>query len=478
MDIYPPKDDQTRLQNYDLYEKIFLGEHYDAFNIVSKDFKKDYAMLRYVACNFGGMISKLSADMLFEEFPKFTVEEGDQSFVDALIGKTKVQIYESGLEQSYSGDVLYRIRAVNGECVLEDINPAYYFPEYNPDNVRAEPTAHVLAWKVKLAGRKNDGVFFEKHYKGKIVNELWELNEAGELVTQLPVNEYLTNKDGTPKQPVVQTNIDDFLIIHIKNFGIRTRYWGISDYKDLIPLFMAVNNRVTKIDNILDKHGEPILAVPDGVLDEDGRVRRGAFGVIEVDSTASGGQMPQYIVWDAKLESAFDEIDRLVEFLLLFSENNKTSFGIDEGGNIESGKALKFKLLRTIAKKHRKEIYYDIGLKRAILVAQKFAKANKLKVDGIAVTKDPVQPIIDWQDGVINDPTEQLDIEERSVDAGFTTTVEAISNLDGITRKEAEKKLKEIKKEKEENMPKFTANPLVVPNQNGKGDSGVIPPNK
>ena len=473
MDIYPPDADKKRLQNYELYEKIFLGEHYDAFNVVSKDFQKDYAMLRYIACNFGGMISRLSADMLFEEFPKFTVEDGEQSFLDALIGKTKVQIYESGLEQSYSGDILFRVRAVNGQCVIEDINPAFYFPQYNMDNVRAEPTAHVLGWKVKIAGQQTDGLFLEKHYKGYIENELWILGTQGELVTQLDISEYLTNKDGTPKQSKVQTNIDDFLIVHIKNYGIRTTYWGISDYKDLIPLFFAVNNRITKVDNILDKHGEPILAVPDGVLDNDGRVKRGAFGVIEVDSTASGGQMPQYIVWDAKLESAFDEIDKLVEFLFMFSETSKASFGMDEGGIAESGRALKYKLLRTIAKKHRKELYYDVGLKRLLLVAQKFAKANSLKVNDATITKEPKEPIIDWQDGVVNDPIEQLDIEERKVENGFTTTVEAISTLDGITKKEAEKKNKEIQKEKEANAVQFTA---TLPNP--KGDSGVIPPIK
>lgn len=471
MDTYPPKEDTARIQRYQTYESIFLGDHFDAFNMMSKDVSKDYAALKYVTSNFGGLISKLAADMLFEEFPKFSLEKGDQTFMDAFINTIKVQIYESGLEQSYSGDVLFRIRSEDKKCIVEDINPAYYFPEYDDNNVRAEPQAHVLAWKVPIAGNQKSAVFLEKHYKGKIVNELWQLDEAGALAVQLPIGEYLRDDLGNPIPDEVDTKVDEFLIVHIPNYRIRTQYYGISDYKDLTSLMFAINNRMTKIDSILDKHGEPILAVPQGVLDDDGKVKRGSFGVIEVDSTSAGGEMPTYIVWDAKLEAAEAEIDRLVDFLFMFSETSQAIFGKDAGAGAESGRALKYKLLRTIAKKHRKELYYDAKLKELCLTVQKFSQANTLEIAGVKCTKDPEPVVIKWQDGVINDSQEILDQETTKVDAGLTTKAEAIANIDGISIREAEAKVAKINKEREADKPKFNANPLIPPN--GK----TMPPN-
>lgn len=472
---YPSKELSDRISRYNLYEKIFLGEHFDAFKQISpKEVSEAFTRLKYVACNFGKMMSMLSADMLFEEFPKFTVPGGDTEFMGAMLdgNSFNTQLYESGAEQSYFGDVVLRMRAKDGELVLEDVQPHSYDVEVNPLNVRAEPTAHIFQWQVELpgvAGKSRKALFQEIHRKGKIEYKLWELDQ-GEKTIELDVGQYFKTDDGKPHPSEVKTNIDDFLVVHILNYRTNTRIWGISDYKDLMSLFYAINNRITRVDSILDAHGEPILAVPDGVLDEKGGVRREAFGVIEVSNMEAGGSMPQYIVWDAKLESAFDEIDRLVDFLFMFSDMSPALFGRDKDGQAESGRALKYRLLRTLAKKHRKELYYDANLKRFFYNAQKFAKANNLSIKGTKLSGKPVEPVIKWQDGIINDALEQIEVEERKLDAGLTTKAESIAVLDGITEEEAEEKLKKVKKEQAENRPSFTASP-VIPNSNNDDQS-------
>lgn len=55
--------------------------------------------------------------------------------------------------------------------------------------------------------------------------------------------------------------------------------------------------------------------------------------------------------------------------------------------------------------------------------------------------------------------------------AGLTKKFEAISNINGISIKDAEPKLKKINDEKAADMPKFNANPMIPPN--GK----QMPPN-
>jgi len=459
---YPPDKEKARVNGYELYEKVFLGDHAEAFNIKTQgQFKKELEQLRYVAVNFGGMISKLSADMLFEEFPRISAGENDE-FVHAMIDKNQLatQFYESALENGFRGDAFFKIRAKDGQVIIEDINPSICFPEYDEWNVRKEPTAHVLAWKVSLGqtdkGKNKYGVFKERHLKGTIEHKLYELEDDGSLGAELRLSEYAGMENMKPEE---KTLIDDFLIIHIPNYRINSMYFGISDYKDLMQLMYAINNRITKVDNILDKHGDPILAVPEGVLDEEGKVSRKSFGIIEVPTSESAGAKPEYIVWDAKLESAFGEIDKLIEFLLITSETSPASLGLDKEGQAESGRALKYKLLRTIAKKHRKELYFDWGIKKLLMVAQEFAFKNKLKAGDVA-SKKPEKVEIEWKDGIINDTKEMLENEQMKLDNGLTTTKEAIQRIEDIDEKTADEKVKLIKAEQKENEPKFNADPF------------------
>lgn len=464
MDYFPPKTEKTRIDGYLLREKIFLGEHFDAFTMKSSEFGKDYSRLKYVVCNFGGLLSKLAADMLFMEFPALSLgKKGDADWLNATVrgNKLKTQCYESALEGSYRGDTVFRLRSKDGVLVIEDINPACYFPKVNENNVRAEPEYQDLAWKVSL-GEKKYGVYIERHFKGYYTNELYELDGNGQLVAKLPFSQYYPE---TPE--MVETGVNASLLVHIPNYRINSRYFGINDYYDLLSLFFAINNRTTKIDNILDKHGDPILAVPEGFLDEDGKVRREAFGIVEVD-TNEKQMMPQYIVWDAKLDSAFKEIDKLVEFLFMFSETSGAAFGLDKGGVSESGRALKFKLLRTIAKTKRKQLYYDDGLKELFRTAQQFAKANNLIAqDGTKLTKEVADLEIDWSDGLINDPQEVIDYETARLEAGLTSKVDAIQRIDGISEDEAKQRLKDIDTEKAAEKaaaaPTFSSKPETKP---------------
>lgn len=476
VNLKPQNEDEKRVANYRTFEKIFKGEHFEAFKIKVPQVAKDYEALRYVATNFGGMVSKLAADMLFEEFPKISVKntKGNE-FLEALFfaNKFRTQAYECALETSYRGDGLWRIRSADGKCFVEDINPEVYYPEYNDGNVREEVKAHVLQWKMKLAGRLTKegkpvwAIFKEIHRKGEIENQLYEINDQGEFVAGLDVKAYLG------VDTIVATGVNDFLVVHIPNYRVNSSIFGISDYYDLQSLFFAINNRITKTDNILDKHGDPILAVPPGVLDESGKVRKESFGVIEVDTSEAGGGKPEYIVWDAKLESAFKHIDMLVQHLFLTSETSFAAFGMDKGsGNaqVESGKALKFKLLRTLAKKHRKQLYFDDGLKQLLFTAMEFAKANSLECAGVKMMGKVEVPQIEWKDGIVNDDSEQLDQEVIKLDNGLTTTKDAISRLEGISDKDAEAKVEEIKKEQEAKAPKFSAAPVIVPPADGKNN--------
>lgn len=445
---FPDKESVRRLLNYEYYGRLFYGRHFEAFRIRidDDDYNRAYSKLRYVTVNFAGLISKIVADMLFSEPLVIKTENGDQEFIEALWRENQmdIQCYESALGNSYNGDAVFKVRKdERNKCVIEDTTPKVFFPTLNSFNVRAEPKDITLAWNFKKDSK--DYLRKEIHTVGKIENQVWEM-EGDKMIANVGIG-ILGDVNIKDK---VDTKIDRNLVTHVPNWKTGETFFGMSDYFDMDSLFYALNNRVSSVDNILDKHSDPILMVPPGVLDEKGRVKKKALGVIEMGEGEDG--KPEYIVWDASLENAFKEIEKLVEFMYLVGEISPDVLGLGEGVS-DSGRALKFKLMRTIAKVARKKLYYDRAIKETLYVAQKLAKAWNLEIDGKKLTKDPVIPDLIWADGLPIDNGEQIETEIKALDAGLTDKKDAIMRVYGYDESEAEEKAKKIEDEKKIAMP-------------------------
>lgn len=449
--IFPDSESVLRLSNYQYFEQLFDGDQYEAFRlrVNSDEYNKAYSKLRYVMVNFAGMISKIAADFLFSE--KVTLkmsDEGDQKFVQALWDENNLdsQVYESALSNSYNGDAVFKVRvgkrhpnSKESTIIIEEITPRIYFPVNDPFNVRAEPLKKELAWVFK---KGNDRYLRKEiHEPGIIRNEVFTMKSNSEVDAAADLS-VLGIPGLTPTQ---DTLIEESLVVHIPNWKKGSKWNGISDYNDLDSLFYAVNNRMTKVDNILDKHSDPILMVPPGVLDENGKVKKKALGVIEIGEGESG--KPEYIVWDASLENAFKEIEKLVEFLYMIGEVSPDVLGLGEGVS-DSGRALKFKLMRTIAKVARKKLYYYIGLRQVLYVAQLMAKAHNIKVGGLTLTKPAVKPDIKFADGLPIDDKELIETETMAIDSGITSKRDSMMRVYNIDEKTADERMKEIEAEK------------------------------
>lgn len=471
---FPDDASKQRLMNYEYYNRLLLGEHFEAFNIRIADerFTREYSKMRYVTANFAGLISKVCADMLMGEAPRIYVEDDKptQEFIDALVEQNSldVQNYESALGNSSLGDAVYRLRVgprnpndpnEPSTVIIEDMNPAIYFPVFKKFNTRAAPIRQDLCWTFKVG--QDEYLRQESHFAGYIENHIYKM-EGQKIIGEVPLSAFpeLANL-----QPVEPTGVNVPLVIHIPNYKTGRRNFGISDYYDLDTLFFGVNNRLTKVDNILDKHGDPILTVPPGVLDEEGNVNKKALGVIEVREGESG--KPEYVVWDAKLDAAFDQIDKMIEFLFMFSEVSPDALGMGKGQS-DSGRALKLKLLRTIAKVNRKKLYYDEGIKKVIYTAMLLAKTHDLEVGGLKLTGEPKKPEIEWYDGLPIDNSEQVEIEAKRLDSGNTTIEDSIMRLDGVDEETAKKKASQIKEANAITLPESKLSTPFGPN-GGKG---------
>jgi len=482
MNVYPDTTSLSRLNQYDYYMRLLLGDHHTAFNIKvdDKDYNKIYSQLRYVKVNFAGMISKVCADMLFSE--PITVKDEDkknQKFIEALWHENKMdmQLYESALTNSAIGDALLKVRAgkrntksKDSTAIIEDITPRIYYPQVDEGNVRAEPEKQTLAWIVEFGVNKY--LRKEIHTYGMIYNELYQLDGGTmpyKIVAKVPMATIPALADVKPEVP---TGIDQSLLMHVPNWKTNDRYFGISDYADIDNLFYATNHRMSQIDNILDKHGDPILMVPDGILDKKGNVNKKALGVIEMVEGETN--KPEYIVWDASLENAFKYIEKLVEFIYLVGEISPDILGLGEGVT-DSGRALKFKLMRTIAKVARKKLYYDYAIKQAIYVAELMAKEHGLIVGGERYTGEPKIPEIMWADGLPIDNSESIQNEVIAVDAGLTSKKDAIMRVYSVDEDTADKMLETMKNEDKVELPKTTVgnNPFAKGNADEDDEDGA-----
>lgn len=454
---YPKEADKARLKTYAHYERLYAGKHYEAFSIKGeKDFSQQYNRLRYVVANFCGLLSRTMADMLFGETLRVDLEDDqNQLYVDALFESNQLltQLYESSLANSYRGDSLFKIRigqrnpeVLNSpmEIIIEEVTPAIYLPELNKMATRYTPTKDVVAMLFEQDGKTY--LHREIHVPGYIYHEVYQYNkETEKIVATMDAQAF-----GYPLQE--ETKVSHGLVFHIPNVRDGSGYFGTSDYSDIESLQFALENRITKTDNILDKHSDPILAVPPGVINEKGEVNRKALTMLEVDNENPGFNKPEYIVWNANLDSAFKEIDKLVDFLFMFSETSPAGTPADvSGGQAESGRALKFRLLASLRKRKRKILYYDQAIKDMIQTAMELSVANNIPMGGVIPTVE--RPSLKWGDGIINDQVEQVDIAVKRVDAGLSSRADEISNLDDISPEKAQQKVKEIDEEATQVVP-------------------------
>lgn len=406
--------DIRRISQYDCYNDIYEGNHKKVFNHLP--YGKETT---YIPVDIARLIANKSADLLFGEPPKYTVSEPDtQEAIDNIILNNDLHTlcHEAAVTNAIKGDILFKVRygkrftySKEMEVIIEVVQPDIYFPEIDPDNIK-NVISKTLAWQRELDGKQYIRV--ERHYPGKIINELW-----------------LSDKDWTMKAKVnleilypgleeeVETGIDVFMVIHIPNLKSGNNHYGDSDYKSLEALFDEYNNRFSRISEILDKHTNPKLAVPEGFMNSTGIVYQKDFDMIEVPMN---GTAPSYVVWDAQLTAAYSELDRVMNDILMVSEMSPSLLGKDNGGQAESGRALKYRLMNTMAKINRKRTYFDSGLKEVLWVAQ------LLDVKYGTSTAPALDVDIQWNDGMPNDTQETLDDAIKLFSAGIISKRKAI----------------------------------------------------
>lgn len=235
-------------------------------------------------------------------------------------------------------------------------------------------------------------------------------------------------------------------IEYVPNLESIDEYWGASDYEDIESLQDALNNRISNIDEVLDKHSNPILVLPTGIMREDPTTGR-LYSVsadrdaIETNDPDLGAKLPRYVTWEAQLDAAFSEIDKIMDTMMLVSQMSPALFGRTTSYAADSAKALKLRMIQTLAKVNDKQMPYDTALKNILFAAQWLEYKNKPN------TPEPESVRIEWRDGLPDDELEITQIHATRVAAGIESKYVAIKAVQGMEGQHLEDEIIRIQKD-------------------------------
>jgi hypothetical protein len=474
-EYFPPVEHEERIIRYRENKRLFKGNHYDVFRRYNNSLTREQKNMLYVSINFPSLIAKKSADFLFGETASFSAGKGDnskeQERLDAWVDENDVSIlnYESALANSYRGDSFFKVRygqSESGELpkefdpfrvIIEQQNAEYVFPEHSVGDTNKIVAYHIAIPVQPDQSKEVWNLYVESHYAGRIEYSTYEMrplnyNLDGEVTSFKITGEF------TKDQRTVETGVPMPLIVHVPNYATDDSWEGIDDITELRPIMDEINNRLSQIALILDKHSDPAISVPAGSLQEDAdgnpTFRVGLDKVFE--TMGKDDVKPEYITWDGQLQNAFTELEKLVQYLLTLAEIPEVAIGMgDAGTSGSSGLAIKWRMNSLLAKVNRKRQYYNKGLKRVFMLAQLLEKAVG-KADYELFT-----PLINFRDGLPKDEMEMANIVSTRTGGAVTMSQKrALMYLDDMTEEQAEAEMERIKEEEEANAPTF-ANPSI-----------------
>ncbi len=447
---------RKRIERYKENIALFEGEHFEVFE------KWNTSRSLYVYTNLAGLICKKSADFLFGESAIITAGTGDNTpeakAIERLVSDNYMgqSNYEASLSAAIMGDAFYRIRygqEYGGELpaeldtyrvFIENVCPMDVFPEVNPMN-RKQIKAYHICVPCYIEAEDKWVLECESHYAGFIQYHRYSIKPK-ETDIDGTVESWAI--EGSLGAEVQQTGVPMPLVVHVPNTGRELTWEGLDDISEHKALFDELNNRLSQIASILDKHADPALAVPTGVLGEDSngvpyfRVAQDKlFEVLGKDDI-----IPQYITWNGNLQESMAEVQRLVDLILVASEIPPIALGMNDSGTSgSSGLSIKFRMQSLLSKVNRKKLYFNKGITTTLYIAQLLEKAI-----GVA-DYEPVKPVITFKDGL---PVDSLqEVNEMNVRTGGMPTISrktALMRLDNLTEEQADAEIERINKEQQE----------------------------
>ncbi|MDR2528335.1 MAG: phage portal protein [Synergistaceae bacterium] len=435
---FPPTEaDAARLREGEEREKLYEGRFENVLRRWT-DIKKKRPESPRLKLNFFRVVSDEFAKMIVGEKPTVTVTANAQAVMDELFEATELRtkLYQALVMASVQGGVALKAwRDAGGGVHIDLARDGVYFPSFDPDDA-TRVTGVTLAWE-RLD--KDTGKMFlvrEAYRPGDWKKDVLDMSEwqidpiqMAKWYPEAPTEWTPTGYDGIPVE-------------YIPNYQLAGRFWGESDYPAIQDIVEEIMTRFSTLADVLDKHSYPSKVVPRQVIDEvretsrDSLAREGAFPRQEADVVTGRdknalsstidlfgaepgedpGNLPRYVTWDASLASAYQELEKAFELLLITTCLPPEVFGLSKYGVSESGRALRFRNTRALAEANKKRLFMLPPLKRIIRAA--------LALSGYSVELRDISIVT--EDGLPFDQLEATQIAVQQKAAGIASLRTAI----------------------------------------------------
>ncbi|MCS1350313.1 phage portal protein [Mechercharimyces sp. CAU 1602] len=427
------------------------------------------------------------ADLMVGEPPIISTGKSDKSDVQKAVNKITEEnglnklIHEIVVGAGYRGDAFLKVRynyrqdfselpdevipegrsapeGVMPEPIIEAIDPSYVFPETSSMNRKQFKAINIAFIEWMDEGKEEiPYLSVERHIPGYIMYDRFRLNkngvnsEYGSSISTYKIGERMsTGRDND----IEFTGVMRPLIFHCPYKTTDDEWQGISGIEKMESLFDALNERLVQIDYILYKHSDPNMYGPD--LETNAKTLGTGGMYITV---AEKDKEPGYMDWNAQLDSAFKELDKITGFIFQVSETPQWIFGTvvadngSDGGTGTShtdGAAIEARFMPLLKKVERIRVHVDKAIKDALFAAMELEVQQNEGVEGFS-SYEPVYPKIKWRNGLPKNKKEVA--ETMSIRTGGKPTIDvasAIKEQDGGDDYYAEKIKKAIEKDEED----------------------------
>jgi hypothetical protein len=442
-DVFPTEQERIRIKLQTQWEQMFHGLYHYRKIIDNSGRVTEVDPLTPIPA----VISEITGDLLFGEFPEldFQNDQTNNLFKELLMNNKAMgtDLLEAATYNSFLGSIFWHNFLVEGK-------PYYKFIKSNK-----------VIWEQDLWGLTNVKFFKEIEVKknGKII--VYHIQEHDFVYDESKVSPYI---DEARKYRIQNYDVEvdvihdykvkavtglkeeitdwDFIpLIKIDNLRMMGEKLGKSDYQGKEQLFAEIDNRVDQINYVLQEHAEPWIVMPPGVLNEKGHFNKSNGKMIE----RMGGDTNNDIgitSWEAQLESAFKQIETMIWLVFFTGRISAPIAGLDKGGQVESGRALKWKSINTNSMIARKRKYWNEAFRRFFEIRKAIdSDFKKAEIDDL---------VIRWQDGLPLDDTEVAEVATQLVTSGIMSEMTAIQRTQEVDKDGATAELSQIRKEQQD----------------------------
>lgn len=392
---WPAKEDKDRLDVYNFAREQFELTPEDQVRSIVPDGLLRFGEYReFVHCTkllgYPRLLTLKTVDMIMGQ-PPLIVAQADESKTERIReirGTCQLNnaLKLALIDYSRFGVALLRIfKGAKGKAAITAWNPNDWTPVFYDDGTN-RIHYNVIGW---FHGKNNTKLTLQIHNteNGSYEERVCSVDSTGQI-------------NSIDSSKVYNKTSGKQLLFAIVNTPTTTNPLGTNDYEIINGLLQKAIQRLQAILRVLDEHADPSMTGPHSMLTraDNGEL---VFKTSKYYAVGNDEQKPEYLVWEANLESSFKAFEELCKQIFLLSEMGEAFLGSSSGvGNVVSGTAMRFKMISPLEKARRINNEMTEPLKQIV--------STLLSIEH--ETLDPKDVSITWRDSLPKDPREVAEL--------------------------------------------------------------------